>query len=151
MKHIPKQELHGFHDGRLSAEREREIVLHISSCNACRMESEDLARIRSWILSAGDVRPHSSFAGDTETRAYDTEQLEGQWLGIEKVAARTVLVLSVLVAALTAFSMIASPPASASVDAVLNDDRQDSTVVQFMVEHEISRDEALVAAVTKQE
>jgi anti-sigma factor RsiW len=145
MNHPRAEDLSAFADNALSPDQHRSIADHVASCAACADEVRSWTSMRELIRSTPPVEPEPWFAERMEGMVTGEEAEVERWAGPERVAARAVFGLAVLVLALVLSMSFRQETPAPSVDRVLAGGSDDSTVM--LASSELTRENLLQATI----
>lgn len=148
MRHVTLEQISSHIDEALPASDHEFVTQHLRGCDACRMEYDRMMAIRTSIKDLPNETVDPWFAEHMEMLVMGEAGVDRQWLGPERIAARAVVGLAVLVVGLLiGFLLETKTPLSVSERNLAMGSTDSSTQI-LMSMAELSKDDLLLATMT---
>ncbi|HLF19317.1 MAG TPA: zf-HC2 domain-containing protein [Bacteroidota bacterium] len=138
-------------DDELPSVKRAAVEHHLVVCSSCAVRLAELKNIRRGIKAGASVELPSSFPSRVSRAIRSQEEESSNWTLAEFMARRTVLALSIVVLLLLGLTSFNMNQEGISVERYLSGEVSDSTEARILFNgEEISKEDVLMAAVTKQ-
>ena len=138
-------------DDELASVKRATVEHHLVVCSSCAVRLAELKNIRRGIKAGASVELPSSFPSRVSRAIRNHEEESSNWTLAEFMARRTVLALSIVVLLLLGLTSFNMNQEGISVERYLSGEVSDSTEARILFNgDEISKEDVLMAAVTKQ-
>lgn len=145
MNHPRPEDLSAYVDGGVSASEHRAIAAHVSTCASCARLVQSWEAVRDLVRSAAPVEPEPWFAERMESMVAGEEADVERWSGPERVAARAVFALAVIVLGLTLATTFRQEGTVPTIDRMLAVGNGDTTTL--LASSELTRENLLQATI----
>lgn len=145
MNHPRPEDLSAYVDGGVTPEEHRAVAAHLATCASCAKVVRGYDSVRALVRSAVPVEPEPWFAERMESMVAGEEEEVERWSGPERVAARTVFALAVIVLGLTLATAFRPEGPLPTVDRLLAGGNGDTTTL--LASSELTRENLLQATI----
>ncbi|MEK6650878.1 MAG: hypothetical protein AABY75_07870 [Bacteroidota bacterium] len=146
MTHLTEERISAYVDGAMTIEERQSAAGHVVDCTTCSAAVRQLHTMRGLIRSLPVADPDPWFADRMEALAMGEERVDLLWLGPERVAARAVVGLALLVAGLVLGLVLRTDTPPTVPERYLALGVGDTTSQLLLSASELSTDDVLLAA-----
>lgn len=145
MNHPRPEDLSAYLDGGVTPEEHRAVAAHLATCASCARVVQGHNAVRDLLRSAAPVEPEPWFAERMESMVAGEEDEVERWSGPERVAARAVFALAVIVLGMTLATAFRQEGPLPTVDRLLAGGNSDTTTL--LASSELTRENLLQATI----
>lgn len=137
-------------DGEIQEPDTSAVRSHLKECRECKRFVEQVKIMRKDLKDLGEANLSTTFAAHVTGIVHKREEKTMEWLGIEPLAQKTFLALSMIVVIAFVFSIFSKESESAAGDQFISTVSGESVATHVLLQQgELSKNDVLYAVVTK--